>query len=162
LGDDRLTAIDYLNQVKVLDSLIMNKTAEQEQLRELAEKITQANDGMPHATGASDKIGNAVAGLVDLQNETAVLVATFKDILQDVVKHIEMLPEEQYKILHCKFIRKRKELDNHRSWYYSWEEVAEIVGYSESQVYRIKKKAIRNLQKILDEEKMIVNDSIKV
>ena len=148
-----MRAFDYLDQVKVLDSLIMNKTAEQEQLREMAEKITQANDGMPHGTGVSDKIGNAVSSLVDLQNEIAVLVVTFKGILEDVTKHIEMLPEEQYNIIHCKFIRKRKELGNHRSWYHSWEEVAEIVGYSESQVYRIKKKAIRNLQRILDNEK---------
>lgn len=148
-----MRAFDYLDQVKVLDSLIMNKTAEQEQLREMAEKITQANDGMPHGTGVSDKIGNAVSSLVDLQNEIAVLVVTFKGILEDVTKHIEMLPEEQYNIIHCKFIRKRKELGNHRSWYHSWEEVAEIVGYSESQVYRIKKKAIRNLQRILDNER---------
>ena len=133
----------------------MNKTAEQEQLREMAEKITQANDGMPHGTGVSDKIGNAVSSLVDLQNEIAVLLVTFKGILEDVAKTIEMLPEEQYNVLHCKFIRKRKELGNHRSWYHSWEEVAEIV------VYRIKKKAMRNLQRILD-EKMIVNDRVHV
>ena len=156
-----MRAFDYLDQVKILDSLIMNKTAEQEQLREMAEKITQANDGMPHGTGVSDKIGNAVAGLVDLSNEIAVLVATFKGILQDVTQTIEMLPEEQYRVIHCKFILKRKELGNHRSWYHSWEEVAEIVGYSESQVYRIKKKALRNLQRILD-EKMIVNDRVQM
>jgi DNA-directed RNA polymerase specialized sigma subunit len=162
MGVYRLTAFEYLNQVKVLDSLIINKTIEQEQLRELAEKITQANDGMPHASGVSDKIGNAVAGLVDLQNETAVLVAAFKSVLQDVIKHIEMLPEEQYSILHCKFIRKREDIGNHRSWYYSWEEVAEIVGYSESQVYRIKKKALRNLQRILDDERMTVNDRVHI
>jgi DNA-directed RNA polymerase specialized sigma subunit len=126
----------------------------------MAEKITQANDGMPHGTGVSDKIGNAVAGLVDLQNEIAVLVVTFKGILQDVTQTIEKLPDEQYKVIHAKFILKRKELGNHRSWYHSWEEVAEIVGYSESQVYRIKKKAIRNIQRILDSEKMTVNDRV--
>ena len=155
-----MRAFDYLDQVKVLDTLIMTKTAEQEQLRDMAEKITQANDGMPHGTGVSDKVGSAAVGLVDLANEIAVLVVTFKGILQDVTKTIEILPEEQYKVLHAKFIRKRKELGNHRSWYHSWEEVAEIVGYSESQVYRIKKKAIRNLQRILDKQKMTVNDSI--
>lgn len=155
-----MRAFDYLEQVKLLDTLIMSKTAEQEQLREMAEKITQANDGMPHGSGVSDKIGNAVAGLVDLANEIAVLVVTFKGILQDVTKHIEMLPTEQYEILHTKFVLKREELGNHRSWYYSWEEVAEIVGYSESQVYRIKKKAMRNLQRILDSEKMTVNDRV--
>ena len=155
-----MRAFDYLEQVKLLDTLIMSKTAEQEQLREMAEKITQANDGMPHGSGVSDKIGNAVAGLVDLANEIAVLVVTFKGILQDVTKHIEMLPTEQYEILHTKFVLKREELGNHRSLYYSWEEVAEIVGYSESQVYRIKKKAMRNLQRILDSEKMIVNDRV--
>lgn len=155
-----MRAFDYLDQVKVLDTLIMNKTAEQEQLRDMAYKITQASDGMPHGTGVSDKVGNAAVGLVDLANEIAVLVVTFKGVLQDVAKHIEMLPEEQYKVLHAKFILKRKELGNHRSWYHSWEEVAEIVGYSESQVYRIKKKAIRNLQRILDSEKMTVNDRV--
>lgn len=155
-----MRAFDYLDQVKILDTLILNKTAEQEQLRDMAEKITQANDGMPHGTGVSDKVGNAAVALVDLANEIAVLVVTFKGILQDVTKTIEKLPEEQYKVIHAKFILKRKELGNHRSWYHSWEEVAEIVGYSESQVYRIKKKAVRNLQRILDSEKMTVNDSV--
>ena len=154
-----MRAYDYLEQVKLLDTLIMNKTVEQGQLREMAEKITQSNDGMPHASGVSDKVGNAAVGLVDLANEIAVLVVTFKGILKEVTKTIETLPEEQYNVLHCKFIRKRKELGNHRSWYHSWEEVAEIVGYSESQVYRIRKKAIKNLQKILDKN-TTVNDSI--
>lgn len=147
-----MRAYDYLEQVKLLDTLILNKTAEEEQLRELAYKITQSNDGMPHGTDVSDKVGNAAVGLVDLADEIAVLVKTYKSVLQDVVAHIEMLPGEQYNILHCKFILKRKELGNHRSWYYSWEEVAEIVGYSESQVYRIRRKALRNLQKILDKK----------
>ena len=56
-------------------------------------------------------------------------MATFKGILQDVTKTIEKLPDEQYKVIHAKFILKRKELGNHRSWYYSMEEVADIVGY---------------------------------
>ena len=54
-----MRAFDYLEQVKVLDTLIMNKTAEQEQLRDMAYKITQANDGMPHGPDVSDKVGNA-------------------------------------------------------------------------------------------------------
>lgn len=138
-----MTAYDYLNSIRILDSLIQSKLEEQQQLKDLATQITQAGDGMPHAIGVSDKVGNTVSKLVDLQNDTAVLVEEYKNKRQEVIKVIELLPPNQYAVLHKRFVLFKK-----------WEEIADEMMYSERQVHRIRKRAIRLVQYILDEKKM--------
>ena len=138
-----MTAYDYLNTIRILDALIQSKLEEQQQLKELATQITQAGDGMPHAIGVSDKVGNTVSKLVDLQNDTAVLVEEYRNKRQEVIKVLELLPPNQYAVLHKRFVLFKK-----------WEEIADEMMYSERQVHRIRKRAIRLVQYILDEKKM--------
>ena len=138
-----MTAYDYLNTIRILDSLIQSKLEEQQQLKDLATQITQAGDGLPHAIGVSDKVGNTVSKLVDLQNDTAVLVEEYRNKRQEVIKILELLPPNQYAVLHKRFVLFKK-----------WEEIADEMMYSERQVHRIRKRAIRLVQYILDEKKM--------
>lgn len=138
-----MTAYDYLNTIRILDALIQSKLEEQQQLKELATQITQAGDGMPHAIGVSDKVGNTVSKLVDLQNDTAVLVEEYQNKRQEIIKILELLPPNQYAVLHKRFVLFKK-----------WEEIADEMMYSERQVHRIRKRAIRLVQYILDEKKM--------
>lgn len=136
-----MNAYEFLSRVQKLDRLIECKTEEVKQLREMATQVTQLGDGMPHAFGASDKIGNAVTKIVDAQAETNELVDKLIDCRQEIIDKIEQLPPCQYTVLHRRFVLLHK-----------WREVAEELHYSEMQVHRIKKRAVRNLQKILDEE----------
>lgn len=138
-----MTAYDYLNTIRILDALIQSKLEEQQQLKELATQITQAGDGLPHATGVSDKVGSTVSKLVDLQNDTAVLVEEYRNKRQEIIKVLELLPPNQYAVLHKRFVLFKK-----------WEEIADEMMYSERQVHRIRKRAIRLVQYILDEKKM--------
>ena len=151
---------EYLNQVKQLDMLIDNKRAEECQLWALATSITQTNDGMPHATGVSDKVGNTVQKIIEIQEKTNALIDRYIDTREDVIKHIEMLPPKQYEILHWLYIRKRKRLEHkNQKWYYTWSEVAEILGCSEQNIANIRKRAVKNLQKILDAEQKEKGDN---
>lgn len=148
-----MRATEYLEQVKIADAMIDSKRAEERELWALATSMTQVNDGMPHASGVSDKVGNIVAKIIAAQDRTNAQIDRYIDIRDDVIRHIEMLPPKQYKVLHWLYVRKRERRENGQTWYYTWSEVAENLGCTEQNISNIRKRAIRNLQKILDNER---------
>lgn len=148
-----MNAYEFLEQVKTADALIETKRAEERELWTLATSVTQANDGMPHAPGVSDKVGNIIHKIIEAQARTNEQIDRYIDIRADVIRHIEMLPPKQYMVLHWLYVRKRKHREKNQSWYYTWKEVAENLGCSEQNISNTRKRAVRNLQKILDSEK---------
>ena len=147
-----MNAVEFLEQVKDADAKIDSKRAEERELWVLATSVTQVNDGMPHATGVSDKIGNIIPKIIAAQARTNEQIDRYIDIRDDVIRHIEMLPSKQYKVLHWLYVRKREHRKKNQSWYYTWREVADNMGCSEQNLFNIRKRAVRNLQKILDSE----------
>lgn len=148
-----LNAYEFLEQVKNADAMIETKKAEERELWALATSMTQANDGMPHAPGVSDKVGNIIHKIIEAQDRTNQQIDRYIDIRADVIRHIEMLPPKQYTVLHWLYVRKRERREKGQPWYYTWREVAENLGCSEQNIYNTRKRAVRNLQKILDSEK---------
>jgi transcriptional regulator len=57
--------------------------------------------------------------------------------------------------LHWLYVRKRDRREKNQSWYYTWREVAENIGCTEQNLSNVRKRAVRNLQKILDSEKKV-------
>ena len=147
-----MNAYKYLEQVKDADSKIDRKRAEEQNLWAIATGTTQATDGMPHAPGVSDKIGNITPKLIEAQKRTNAQIDRYIDIRDDVIRHIEMLPQRQCEVLHWLYVRKREHKKKNQTWYYTWGEVAENMGCTEQNVSKLRKKAVRNLQKILDAE----------
>jgi DNA-directed RNA polymerase specialized sigma subunit len=147
-----MNAVEFLEQVKDADAKIDSKRAEERELWVLATSVTQVNDGMPHATGVSDKIGNIIPKIIAAQARTNEQIDRYIDIRDDVIRHIEMLPSKQYKVLHWLYVRKREHRKKNQSWYYTWREVADNMGCSEQNLFNLRKRAVRNLQKILDSE----------
>ena len=135
--------------------MVETKRAAERELWSLATGMTQANDGMPHASGVSDKVGNIVVKITEAQKRTNEQIDRYIDIRENVIRHIEMLPPMQYTVLHWLYVRKREYRRKDQSWYYTWREVAEALGCSEQTVSNRKKKAVRNLQKILDSEEKV-------
>ena len=150
-----MNVYDYLEQVKDADAKIDEKRAEERELWSLATNMTQASDGMPHAPGVSDKVGNIIQKIIKAQERTNAQIDRYIDIRDDVIRHIEMLPPKQATVLHWLYVRKRERREKNQSWYYTRREVAENIGCSEQNVYNTRKRAVRNLQKILDSEKKI-------
>ena len=148
-----MNAYDYLLQVKNADSMIEAKMAEERELWALATSVTQANDGMPHAPGVSDKIGNIVPKILEARERTNEQIDRYIAIREDVIQHIEMLPPKQRSVLHWLYVKKREHRKKNQSWYYTWREVAENLGCTEQNISNIRKMAVKNLQKILDSEK---------
>lgn len=98
-------AYEYLESVRKISKIIENKRAEYEEVFNIATQINVKADGMPHATGASDKVGNACVKLNDLSdqiNQNILLLVNFKN---EVVSNLEKLPTAQYDILYDLYIK---------------------------------------------------------
>jgi DNA-directed RNA polymerase specialized sigma subunit len=147
-----MNAYDYLQQVKDADAKIDEKKAELRELRSLSTSITQHSDGMPHAHGVSDKVGNATQKIIKAEEQTIAQIVKYMDIREDVIRHIEMLPPKQRTVMHWLYVRKRENREKNQSWYYTWSEIAENLGCSEQNIANTRKRAVKNLQKILDSE----------
>lgn len=130
----------WLDQVSKLDELIEGKLVEREQLWALATKVTSSSDGMPHGNEVSDKVGNIVVKLRTLAEETDALVDHYIDYKREVIRTLEKLPAREYAVLHRFYIE-----------YMTINEIANAMGYSESQVKRIKKKGLKNIKMIRNE-----------
>lgn len=143
---------EYLNQAKRLDSLIENKREEERELWALATSMTQNSDGMPHGTSNPDKMTNIVQKIIAAQERTNAVIDKYVDAKQDIIKHLEMLPRKQYDVLYWLYIKKRENRKPGQKWYYTWSEVAENLGCSEQNIANTRRRAVKNLQKILDTE----------
>lgn len=147
-----MNAYDYLQQVKDANARIDEKQAELRELWSLATSTTQLSDGMPHTGGVSDKVGTSAPKIKQARENTIAEIDKYIDVREDVIRHIEMLPPKQRTVLHWLYVRKREKRRKNQSWYYTWRETAENLGCTEQNIDHIRKRAIKNLQKILDAE----------
>lgn len=137
-----MDVLEWLENVKKLDQLIVAKTAERERLIELATDISaKAPDGMPfNNTGAvNQKMQNAVVDLVVLEQELKSVIANYIRCKSEIISTLEKLPAKEYGVLHRYYIR-----------YMTNEEIAEEMGYSIVQIWRIKNNGLKLLQDIID------------
>ena len=147
-----MRADTYLEQVKYLDSMIDNKRDEERELWALATSMTQSYSGMPHGSGENDKMTDTVKKIIDARERTNAQIDLYVSVKQDVINHIEMLPRKQYDILYWLYVKKRERCEKGQKWYYTWSEVAENLGCSEENIRKTRRRAIKNLQNILDSE----------
>ena len=151
-----MQAVEYLNQAKRLDRLIENKRDEEKELWALATSMTQSSDGMPHGTSDPDKMTGIVQKIIAARERTNAAIDKYVDAKQDIIRHIEMLPIKQYEVLYWLYIKKRENLEKGQKWYYTWSEVAENLGCSEENIRKTRRRAIKNLQKIIDSEQRLL------
>jgi DNA-directed RNA polymerase specialized sigma24 family protein len=100
-----MTNEDYLGMIEKLNLLINNKILEKEELFTIATKTTQENDGMPHATGTSDKVGNGTVKLLEKEAEIDRVIDLFYDLKQEIIGQIQKLPADEYDVLHKSFVQ---------------------------------------------------------
>jgi DNA-directed RNA polymerase specialized sigma24 family protein len=96
---------EYLGMIEKLNLLINNKILEKEELFTIATKTTQENDGMPHATGTSDKVGNGTVKLLEKEAEIDRVIDLFYDLKQEIIGQIQKLPAAEYDVLHKSFVQ---------------------------------------------------------
>lgn len=132
----------YLGQLSRLDAQINNKLQEKQWVKELALHITPSMTGMPRPTGTSDKVGNAAVRLAMLEREIDRIVDKLIDTRIEIVKLLESLPHDEYNVLHQYYVQGHTMEDIAAGWVPK--------PRSERQLYRVKNRAMRRVQSILD------------
>lgn len=85
-----IDAKKYLMQVERYENLITTKLEEMDRLRALITKITSSwKDDVVSSSGNQDKLGNAIAKIVDLQSEINDTIDEFVDRKREVSSVIE-------------------------------------------------------------------------
>lgn len=143
LGGDRLDAKEYLNQVKKLDLQIKNKLIEQQQWKDIALGITANMEGeRVQSSGSQSKLENAVVKCVDMEAEIDSLVDKLIDTKKEVIQTIELLTSPlQYDVLHLHYIQ-----------FMTLQAIADKYGMSYDSAKQAHKRAVKNVQRILDKK----------
>ena len=130
---------DYLKRIERLDRMIQNKLSEINQLKHIATSITIApKEVNVQASSDKDRMGSAVAKIIDLERETDFLVDRFVDLKKEVYQKISMLKSSKHKyILIQKYIK-----------YKSIYSIAEELEMTDRGCKKAHKRALEELEKI--------------
>lgn len=101
----------YLSLIRKLDVLISNEQLELENILTLATKTTQDNDGMPHAPGTSDKVGNLSVKLLMKEQEINHMIDVFVDLKEEIKAQIRTLPTDECDVLYKYYVLNQKLFD---------------------------------------------------
>lgn len=136
----QIRAAAYLGQIGRLNARINNKLQEKQQIMDLATNITPTLSDMPRGSGVSDKVGNAGTKLANLERQITRTIDQLIDARAEIIRLLETLPSDEYTVLHNYYVLAQ-----------TFEVIADNMGKSVRQVYRIKSRALKHVQAILNE-----------
>ena len=138
-----MDAKEYMEQVRKIDRMISNKTVELEQWWQMAMSVTPPMDGQDRvqASGSQQKMADAIDRFVDIQREIDADIERLTATKQEVIRTIEQLPVAEYDVLHKIYIQ-----------FKDLKEVAVESGNVYSWATTVHGRALKNLQKLLDQK----------
>ena len=98
-------AKEYLEQIKLFDTHINNKLDELERLRSLVTKVTSTWKGdVVSGGGNQDKLGDAVARIVDLQHEVNKAIDAYIDKQKEIGAVLDQIKDpDQLRVLYKRY-----------------------------------------------------------
>lgn len=134
----------YLKQIRLYDAHINTKLEERQHLREKLTSITPTlKDDVVSGGGSQDKLGDAVAKLVDLEDEINQAIDNYVELKKEVNRLIDKIPEpDQLYVIHKRYAE-----------YKSWETIASEMGYTYRWVCAIHGKALLAVENLLKKAK---------
>ena len=136
-----ITAKELLLQPQKLNAIIQSRLIELQQLKDLARSVTaNINQERVKASGDYQKMASLVDRAVDMESEITSLSNQLLDIKKEVSSVIEQLNPTEYDLLHKRYIQGMSfyEIANQKGKEYSW--VTTVHG-----------RALKNMQKIIDQ-----------
>ena len=136
-----ITAKELLLQPQKLNAIIQSRLIELQQLKDLARSVTaNINQERVKASGDYQKMASLVDRAVDMESEITSLSNQLLDIKKEVSSVIEQLNPTEYDLLHKRYIQGMSfyEIANQKGKEYSW--VTTVHG-----------RALKNVQKIIDQ-----------
>lgn len=144
-----MEAKKFLNQLKKLDKIIENKLAEKAQWFAIATGTTaQMDSDRVQSSGSQQKMAGAVEKYIDIEREIDARIDTLVDKKQAVIEVIEQLSTTEYDLLHKMYVQ-----------YYTLYEIADKYGKTYSWATTVHGRALKNVQKILDDKERKQNES---
>lgn len=139
-----MVAKEFLQQVEKLDILIAHKLIEKQQWIDVAGGITAAiGSEKVRSTSRQSKMANAIDKCLDMEEEVDRVVDQYVATKKEVIRIIEQVQNPTwYKVLHMKYIQ-----------HLDLTEIAERCNGSYDWAKSAHSKAVKIVQKILDENK---------
>lgn len=136
-----MRAKDFLGQIEKLDLMVENKLIEVDKWRSIAKGITSPSIGDKVQTSPNQsRMADAVAKIVELEAEVNNCIDRLIDTTKDVIAVIEQLNPIEYDVLHKRYIQNQP-----------FKEISVSRGKSDSWATTIHGRALKNVQRILDE-----------
>lgn len=100
-----MSAKEYLEQVKLFDAHINNKLDELERLKGLVMKVTSTWKGdVVSGSGNQDKLGDAIARIVDLQREVNQAIDDYIDKQKEIGAILDQITDpDQLRVLYKRY-----------------------------------------------------------
>ena len=133
----------YLSQVELYDTHINNKLEELARLKELLRHITSSIKDVPVSGGGNqDKLGSAIAKIIDLENEINDAVDAYVDKRREVSKLLDRLEDaDQVAVLHKLYFE-----------FKTWPEIALEMHMTERNAQYIHGRALQHVRKELEHD----------
>ena len=134
----------YLERIKWLDALIDSKLEELSRLDSKVKRITPVMSTTgAGGSGNPDRHGDAIAKIIDLQNEINRDNDEFIDLRKEAGELLKRISQpEQYQVLHKRYVL-----------YESFENIAVEMRYSYRHICNIHGRALQAFEKVLEEHK---------
>lgn len=141
-----MTTKQYLNQIARINRMINNKLAEIYQLKTMVCSISvSANEDKVQSSSDKDKLGSAVAKIVDLENEINKAIDIYVDKKERIVSQIDSIKDiMEYQVLFSRYIEHK-----------TFEQIAEDNDYSVRQILRIHGNALVEFEKKFGQEYLL-------
>lgn len=132
-----MTAKEYLNQAYRLDQRIRSKQAQIAALNDLATDCSATLTGMPrNPNRGGSRMADAVAKIIDLQNEVAVDMEHLVELKAEIITTIKAVDCIEYQlILEKRYISGK-----------SWPEIAVDLGYKMRHLYKLHDDALEKIK----------------
>ena len=138
-----MTTKQYLNQIDRINRMINNKLAEIYQLKTMVCSISvSVNEDKVQSSSDKDKLGSAVAKIVDLENEINKAIDVYVDKKERIVSQIDSIKDiMEYQVLFSRYIEHK-----------TFEQIAEDNDHSVRQILRIHGNALVEFEKKFGQE----------
>jgi DNA-directed RNA polymerase specialized sigma subunit len=130
----------YLQQIRLYDSHINTKLKDLHQLKEMVTKITQTlKDDVVSGGGNQDKLGDAIAKIVDLKAEIDRDIDHYVAAKQEISATLDKLTDpDQLQVLHMRYVQNK-----------TWEQIACDMHMTYRNVCYIHGKGLQSVNQIL-------------
>lgn len=137
----------YLQQIRKCDKMIENKLSELESLRELCLSVTSTwKEDVVQSSGSGDKLGDAIAKIIDLQNEINEDVDRFVDLKREIMTVIDKLDDPcMIEILYKRYFK-----------YEKWEQIAYEMNYGYQWTCKLHGKALQKVKQAIESDTISV------